>query len=95
MCSGKSGCECSAGAREGTLLASVLLEALVTLTGCVVGRDMGTSTLAVHLIKCLKLLYVFLLKKCQCLSERQEGMTKLLLSDMFRHQIKQSATFLN
>lgn len=95
MCSGKSGCECSAGAREGALLASVLLEALITLTGSMVGRDMGTSTLAVHLIKCLKLLYVFLLKKCQYLNERQEGMTKLLLSDMFRHQIKQSATFLN
>lgn len=95
MCFGKSGCEYSAEAREGALLASLLLQALITLTGNIVGRDTSTSTLAVHLIKCLKLLYVFLLKKCQCLSERQEGMTKLLLSDMFRHQIKQSAAFLN
>lgn len=95
MCFEKSGCECSAGAGEGPLLASMLLQALITLTGSIVGRDMGTSTLAVHLIKCLKLLYVFLLKKCQSISERQEGMTKLLLSDMFRHEIKQSATFLN
>lgn len=95
MCSGESGCECSAGAGEGALLASTLLQALISLTGSIVGRDMGTSTLAVCLIKCLKLLDVFLLKKCQCLSKRQEGMTKLLLSDMFRHEIKQSATFLN
>lgn len=63
MCSGKSGCEYSAGAWEGALLASVLLQALITLTGSIVGKDMGTSTLTVHLIKCLKFLYVFLLKK--------------------------------
>lgn len=56
---------------------------------------MGARTFAMCSIKCLKLLYVFLFKKCQCLSERQERMTKLLLSDMLRHKIKQSATLLN
>lgn len=57
---------------------------------------MGAGTLAVRLIKCLKLLYVFLLKKVSVPQRKAgRGMTKLLLSDMLRHEIKRSATFLN
>lgn len=72
MWSGISGCECSAGARKGALLASMLLQAFITLTGSIMGKHMGTSTPTAHLIKCLKFLYVFLFKIVS-VSQRKAG----------------------
>lgn len=94
MCSGKSGCEHSAGAREGALLAPVLLQALITLIGSM-GQRHGCWHPCCALNKVPEAPLCIFIKKVSVPQQKAGGTTKLLLSDVLRHEIKQNATFLN
>lgn len=95
MCSGKSGHEHSAGAVEGAPLAPVLLQALITLIGSM-GQRHGCWHPCCVLNKVPEAPLCIFIKKVSVPQQKAGGgMTKLLLSDMLRHEIKRSATFLN
>ena len=94
MCSGKSGREHSAGAGEGAPPAPVLLQALITLIGSM-GQRHGCLHPCCALNKVPEAPLRIFIKKVSVPQRKAGGMTKLLLSDMLRHEIKRSATFLN